>query len=223
MKKIIIAITACFVCLAANAKSLEELNAEFQTASATSWEDIVKFVQSNGDDIKAAWETYKSSDEAKKPGYDKRRHLFGMAYLIGLKLTGSDWILCRLHPETFIKEKDAQDPTYYANLKSGGWTIEGNKLEISQQGRIALAMKDFSYFLTAPSEAFSDFYWGTGDTFKFFANNLLALENPSDAKVICNKIEGVLLTQENNAKALTQIQALQKALTARILDAKLIK
>ena len=223
MKKIIIAITACFLCLAANAKSLEELNAEFKTAYATSWEDTVKFTQSNGDDIKAAWETYKSSDEAKKQVYDDSRKMFSISYCAGLKLTGSDWILCCLHPETFIKEKDAQDPTYYANLKSGGWTIEGNKLEISQQGRIAYAMKDFSYFLTAPSEAFSDFYWGNGDTFKFFANNLLALENPSDAKAICNKIEGVLLLQEKNAKALTQIQALQKALTARMLDSKLIK
>ena len=223
MKKIIIAITACFVCLAANAKSLEELNAEFKTAYATGWEDTVKFTQSNGDDIKSAWETYKSSDEAKKQVYDESRKMFSISYCAGLKLTGSDWILCCLHPETFIKEKDAQDPTYYANLKSGGWVIEGNKLGISPQGRIAFAMKDFSYFLTAPSEAFSDFYWGNGDTFKFFANNLLALENPSDAKVICNKIEGVLLLQEKNAKALTQIQALQKALTARILDAKLIK
>lgn len=223
MKKIIIAITACFVCLAANAKSLEELTAEFRTAYATSWEDTVKFVQSNDDEIKAAWETYKSSDEAKKQVYDESRKMFGISYSAGLKLTGSDWILCCLHPDTFIKEKDAQDPTYYANLKSAGWTIEGNKLKIAQQGRIAYAMKDFSYFLTALSEAFSDFYWGNGDTFKFFANNLLALENPSDAKAICNKIEGVLFLQEKNAKALTQIQALQKVLTARILDSKLIK
>lgn len=223
MKKIIIAITACFVCLAVNAKSFEELNAEFRTAYATSWEDTVKFVQSNGDDIKAAWETYKSSDAAKKPGYDKQRHMFSMSYNAGLKLTGSDWILYCLHPETFIRQKDAQDPTYYANLKSGGWILEGNKLEISQQGRIAYAMKDFSYFLTAPSEAFSDLYWGNGGAFKFLASNLLALDNPSEAKAICNKIEGVLLLQEKNAKALTQIQALQKALTARILDSKLIK
>lgn len=223
MKKIIIAITACFVCLAANAKSLEELTAEFRTAYATSWEDTVKFVQSNDDEIKAAWETYKSSDEAKKQVYDESRKMFSISYCVGLKLTGSDWILCCLHPETFIKEKDAQDPTYYANLKSGGWTIEGNKLEISQQGRIAHAMKDISYFLTAPSEAFSDFYWGNGDVFKFFASNLLALDDPSEAKSICNKIEGVLFLQEKDAKALTQIQALQKVLTSRILDSKLIK
>lgn len=223
MKKIIIAITACFVCLAANAKSLEELTAEFKTAYATSWEDTVKFVQSNGDEIKAAWETYKSSDEAKKQVYDASREMFSISYCAGVKLTGSDWVLCCLHSTTFIKEKDAQDPTYYANLKRGGWVIDGNKIAPQQQGNMALAMKDFSYFMTAPSEAFSDLYWGNGDAFKFFANNLLALENPSDAKVICNKIEGVLLLQEKNAKALTQIQALQKALTARILDAKLIK
>ena len=223
MKKIIIAITACFFCLAANAKSLEELNAEFKSADSVGWEAIVEFTQSNGDDIKAAWETYKSSDAAKKPEYDKQRHMFSMAYHIGLKLTGSDWVLCCLHSATFIKEKDAQDPTYYANLKSGGWVIEGNKLKLSQQGTIAYAMKDFSYFLTAPSEAFSDLYWKDGEVFKFFATNLLALDNPSDAKSICNKIEGVLLLQEQNAKALTQIQALQKALTARILDAKLVK
>ena len=67
MKKIIIAITACFFCLAANAKSLEELNAEFKSADSVGWEAIVEFTQSNGDDIKAAWETYKNSDAAKKP------------------------------------------------------------------------------------------------------------------------------------------------------------
>lgn len=223
MKKIIIAITACFVCLAANAKSLEELTAEFRTAFTTSWEDTVKFTQSNGDDIKAAWETYKSSDEAKKQVYDASREMFCITYCAGLKLTGPDWTLCCLHPGTFIKEKDAEDPTYYANLKSGGWVIDGNKVELPQQGNIAYEMKDFSYFQTAPSEAFSDLYWGNGDVYKFFASNLLAMENPSDAKSICNKIEGVLLLQEKNAKALTQIQALQKALTARILDAKLIK
>lgn len=223
MKKLIIAITACFVCLAANAKSLEELNAEFKTAYATSWEDTVKFVQSNGDDIKAAWETYKSSDDAKNPGYVKSREMFSISYCAGLKFTGSDWILCCLHPETFIKEKDAQDPTYYANLKSGGWVVEGTKLEPVRQGQLALTMKDFSYFLTAPSEAYEDLYWGNGNTFKFFANNLLAMENPSDAKVICNKLEGVLLLQERNATALKQIQSLQKALTSRILDSKLIK
>lgn len=223
MKKIIIAITACFFCLAANAKSVEELTAEFKSAESVGWEAIVKFTQSNGDDIKAAWETYKNSDAAKKPVYDKQRHMFAMAYHIGLKLTGSDWVLCCLHSVTFIKEKDAQDPTYYANLKSGGWIIDGNKLELSKQGNIAYAMKDFSYFLTAPSEAFSDLYWGGGDVFKFFVSNLLALDDPSEAKSICNKIEGVLLTQEKNAKALTQIQALQKALTSRILDSKLIK
>lgn len=223
MKKIIIAITACFICLAANAKSLEELTAEFRTAHATSWEDTVKFTQSNGDDIKAAWEIYKSSDAAKKQVYDAPREMFCISYCAGLKLTGSDWILCCLHPETFIKEKDAQDPTFYANLKSGGWILEGNKLKISQQGMLAYAMKDFSYFMTAPSEAFSDLYWENGEAFKFFATNLLALDNPSDAKVICNKIEGVLLLQEKKAKALTQIQALQKALTSRILDSKLTK
>lgn len=223
MKKIIIAITACFVCLAANAKSLEELTAEFRTAYATSWEDTVKFVQSNDDEIKAAWETYKSSDEAKKQVYDASREMFSISYCAGVKLTGSDWTLFCLNSAAFIMDKDAQDPTFYANLKSGGWILEGNKLKIAQQGVIALTMKDFSYFMTAPSEAFSNLYWENGYAFKFFANNLLALENPSEAKVICNKIEGVLLLQEKNAKALTQIQALQKALTARILDAKLIK
>lgn len=90
-------------------------------------------------------------------------------------------------------------------------------------GEINQKLKGFSYFLTAPSEAFSSLYWENGEAFKFFASNLLALENPSDAKVICNKIEGVLLLQEKNAKALTQIQALQKALTSRILDSKLVK
>lgn len=223
MKKLIIAITACFVCLAANAKSLEELNAEFDSAYAKSWEDTVQFVQTNSADIISAWNTFAATEDAKKPEYVKSRRMLSIAYCAGLKLTGSDWILCCLHPGTFIKTKDAEDPTYYANLKSGGWVIDGNKVELTQQGNIAYEMKDFSYFQTAPSEAFSDLYWGNGAVFKFFASNLLAMENPSDAKVICNKIEGVLLLQEKNTNALKQIQLLQKALTARILDSKLIK
>ena len=87
----------------------------------------------------------------------------------------------------------------------------------------AYAAKDFSYFESAPVEAYSDFYWDNGEVFRFFASNLLAMADVSKAKEICNKIETSLLLRGDKESTLKQVQGLSKALTARLLDAKLAK
>lgn len=223
MKKIISIISALAIAAGAFAKNITELRTEFEVEYKKGWSETVAFMNANSADIKAAWDSYKTTADAKKSDYILDRRIFSIAYCAGQELTGSDWVLCCLHAETWARAKIADNPTFYDELKAGGWVVEGNKMTQSQISSAAYAAKDFSYFETAPVEAYSDFYWDNGSIFRFFANNLLAMSDVSKAKEICNKIETSLLLRGDKESTLKQVQGLSKALTARLLDAKLAK
>lgn len=124
-------------------------------------------MNANSADIKAAWDSYKTTADAKKSDYILDRRIFSIAYCAGQELTGSDWVLCCLHAETWARAKIADNPTFYDELKAGGWVVEGNKMTQPQISSAAYAAKDFSYFETAPVEAYSGFYWDNGEVFRF--------------------------------------------------------
>ena len=223
MKKIISIISALAIAAGAFAKNINDLRSEFEVEYKKGWTETVAFMNANSADIKAAWDSYKTTADAKKSGYILDRFIFTIAYCAGQELTGSDWVLCCLHAGTWARAKIADNPAFYDELKAGGWVVEGNKMTQSQISASAYAAKDFSYFETAPVEAYSDLYWDDGSRFRFFAKNLLAMADVSKAKEICNKIETSLLLRGDKESALKQVQGLSKALTARLLDAKLAK
>lgn len=225
MKKILSVIIAFALGAYAHAKNIAELRAEFDAEYAKGWTETVAFANANSADIKEAWEAFKTTPDAQKAGWVPDRRIFGIAYCAGLELAGDDWIMCCLHPETFVKGKLADNPTYYSELKSGGWTIGSNKMTQQQISQAAIAAKDFEYFATAPQESFANLYWANGMLFKFLAENMLSMSDAAKAKEICNRIETALILENksSNASALSQIQGLSKALTARMLDAKLSK
>lgn len=225
MKKILIVAAAFALGAAAHAKSIAELRSEFDAEYRKGWAETVAFVNAEADGIKGAWDEYKAAPAAKKAEWDPDRRIFSIAYCAGLGLEGSDWVLCCLHAETWARAKAADNPAFYGELKAGGWSVEGNKMTQGQISAAAIAAKDFSYFETAPGEAFAGLYWGNGELFRFFAQNLLSMSDAAKAKEICNKIEAALILENKsgNAPALSQVQGLSKALTARLLDAKLSK
>lgn len=207
----------------AHAKNAAELQSEFDVEYKKGWTETLAFFEGNAADIKAAWEEYKKTPAAGKAEYDAERRMFSIAYCANLELSGSDWILCCLHAETFVKNRLADDPSFYSELKAGGWKIGANKMTQSQISGAAYAAKDFEYFSEAPIEAFADFYWANGEAFRFFAQNLLGMSDAEKAKSVCDKIETALILSGKDASALRQIQGMSKALTARILSAKILK
>lgn len=163
MKKIISIISALAIAAGAFAKNITELRTEFEVEYKKGWSETVAFMNANSADIKAAWDSYKTTADAKKSDYILDRRIFSIAYCAGQELTGSDWVLCCLHAETWARAKIADNPTFYDELKAGGWVVEGNKMTQPQISSAAYAAKDFSYFETAPVEAYSDFYWDNGE------------------------------------------------------------
>ena len=223
MKKIISAISALAISAGTFAKGISELREEFETEYRKGWTQTVAFMNANSGDIKAAWDAFKTGAAAQKAAYTPDRRIFSIAYCAGVGLEGPDWAMCCLHAETWARAKAADNPAFYDELKAGVWIVEGNKMTQPQISAAAYAAKDFSYFETAPAEAYDDFYWDNGEVFKFLAGNLLAMADAGKAKEICNKIEMSLLLQGDKESALKQVQGLSKALTARMLDAKLAK
>lgn len=222
MKKIITILSALALCACAYAKTITELRTEFKAVDSGDWATKCAFFKANAADLGKAWDAYKGNI---KPAWDDQAAIFLLAYISGkVDFNGSDWQLCCLHTATFVRGKLASEPTYYADLKTSNWTLDGNKMTQAQISAAAYVAGDFEYFKTAPQEAFVDLHWeADGSTYQWFATNILAMSDVAEAKKVCNTIEGALLLHDIHKAARAQISTLNKALTARLLDAKLLK
>lgn len=205
------------------AKTVEDLISEFDDAYAKDWASTKAWCDANDADLKTSFNACKDKAVITGDDYNKTKRMFSIAYVAGVQFEASDWILCKLHAETFVRQKLADDPTFYTNLKINKFKLGDNQLSQTQISKAAIAAKDFSYFETATIDAFKNLYWENGDLFAFLAKNILEMNDVVKAKEVCNKIETALIL-ENNAKnsvTLSRVQSLSKALTARMLDAKL--
>lgn len=205
------------------AKTVEDLISEFDDAYAKDWASTKAWCDANDADLKTSFNTCKEKAVITGDDYNKTKRMFSIAYVAGVQFEASDWILCKLHTETFVRQKLADDPTFYTNLKINKFKLGDNQLSQRQISNAAIAAKDFSYFETATIDAFKNLYWENGDLFEFLAKNILEMNDVVKAKEVCNKIETALILENNvkNSVTLSRVQSLSKALTARMLDAKL--
>lgn len=205
------------------AKTLEDLVSEFHDAYAKDWASAKAWCDENDADLKTSFNVCKDKDVITGDEYNKTKGMFTIAYIMGVQFEASDWILCKLHAWTFVRQKLADDPTFYTDLKINKFKLGDKQLSQTQISNAAIAAKDFSYFETATIDAFKDLYWEDGTLFTFLATNILGMNDIVKAKEICNKMEAALILDNNakNSATLSRVQSLSKALTARMLDAKL--
>lgn len=128
-----------------------------------------------------------------------------------------------MHSGKFIEVKSQSDPTYYAELKTNGWKVGDKQLSTGQKVNMAYTMKDFDFFVENNSpEVFEVMYidrWVS----MWLTKNLLAMSDTAKAKSICNNIVAALIVRDNADAQLKTLQNVGKELTARALDAKIIK
>lgn len=220
----LIAITAALVIGAgAFAKTLPELAAELQPLEG--WEAKVAWANTNAADIEAVFPAYKALPESQTDGWTPEKDVFGLSYLSGACTfaTATDWELCCMHAGKYIEEKSKTNPTLYAEIKAAGWKIGDNQITEKQRICMAYTMRDFDYFVENNQPELFEIMYIDGCVAKWFTKKLLAMPDTAKAKSICNNIVAALIVRDKADKYLKIMQVCNKELTARALDAKIVK
>lgn len=223
IKKLITITAALVIGAGAFAKTLPELAGELKLLK--DWDTKVAWANANAADIEAVFPEVKKLIAANGNAYSAEKGVCALAYLSGACTfpAATDWELCCLHAGRFIELKSQSDPTYYAEIKANGWKVGDNQLSPSQKTQTAYVMKDFDFFIENNStEVFEAMYidrWVS----MWLAKNLLAMSDTAKAKSICNNIVAALIVRDNADEQLKTLQNVGKELTARALDAKIIK
>ena len=223
IKKLITITAALVIGAGAFAKTLSELSGELKLLK--DWDTKVAWANANAADIEATFGEVKTLIAANGNAYSAEKEVCGFAYLAGACTVpaATDWELCCLHSGKFIEVKSQSDPTFYADLKAGGWKIGNKQLSAGQKVAMAYTIKDFDYFVENNSPEVFEVMYIDRWVAKWLAKNLLSMGDAAKAKSICNNIVAVLIVRDNADEQLKTMQNCGKELTARALDAKIIK
>lgn len=223
IKKLITITAALVIGAGAFAKTLPELAGELKLLK--DWESKVAWATANAADIEAVFPEVKKLPEMQTGNYSPEKDVCGLAYLAGVCTfpQATNWELCGLHSGKFIEVKSQSDPTFYADLKAGGWKIGNKQLSAGQKVAMAYTIKDFDYFVENNSPEVFEVMYIDRWVAKWLAKNLLSMGDAAKAKSICNNIVAVLIVRDNADEQLKTMQNCGKELTARALDAKIIK
>lgn len=223
IKKLITITAALAIGAGAYAKTLSELSGELKLLN--DWDTKVAWANANAADIEAAFPEVKKLIAANGNANSAEKGVCGLAYLAGACTfpQATDWELCCLHSGKFVELKTQSNPTFYSELKAGGWKIGDKQLSTGQKVNMAYTMKDFDFFVENNSpEVFETMYidrWVS----MWLTKNLLAMSDTAKAKSICNNIVAALIVRDNADAQLKTLQNVGKELTARALDNKIIK
>lgn len=233
MKKYIISIIAAACAVSAYAKSTDELVAEYRALDSS--ENVrqarLDYVRENIADVRAAWQAEKGSPFVKlnytasaewaalsaegKQAKNYMRSLFCQLYKIDGDIDAPSDVKLSLNWYMYIRgNSDA-----WANIKAGGYKINGSDVSEYLAFEIAVVMYDidvaykFRDELKRRSAAWLD---GKCESVRRMC---LYAEDVDKAKAVCNAYENAMLMR--NCANTEQIQVVGKVLTARIVDAKI--
>lgn len=235
MKKYIIATIATACAVSAYAKSTDELVAEFRAldSSQNVKEARQNYVRENIADIRAAWQKNKNSPYVKfqtravaewvslspeaKQNKLYMRSLFSHLYAADGDIDAPDDVKISLNCWKFV----SLNPDAWAAIKAAGYKVGGIEIPLWFGLEIGLSTRDIdtvyryrdgilnrsAEWLDAKCEAVRRMCLYAADTTK--------------AKAVCNEFENAMLLHD--CQNTEKIQAVGKALTARIIDAKISK
>lgn len=122
MKKLLVSILALTLGVCAYAKKLDQLTVEFSVLKDKSAR--VSYVNENLSDIKNAYQDW--VDGGRKT---KERRVFLVSYYLTDAFDNlSDYEQACLAPRKLFRVRTAEDPTWYEDVKSGGFVLNGQKL-----------------------------------------------------------------------------------------------
>lgn len=235
MKKYIIATIALACAVSAYAKSTDELVAEFRAldSSQNVKEARQNYVRENIADIRAAWQKNKNSPYVKfqtlavaewvslspeaKQNKFYMRSLFAHLYAADGDIDAPDSVKISLNYWKFV----SLNPDAWAAIKAADYKVDGIEIPLWFGLEIGLSTRDIdtvyryrggilnrsAEWLDAKCEAVRRICLYAADTAK--------------AKAVCNEFENAMLLRD--CQNTERIQAVGKALTGRIIDAKISK
>ena len=237
MKKIITIITAFALCLTAFAKDINTLTSEYlaitdgkafrETKDATR-----AYVESNKTDLLKAFDTWKTSDYAnkmfasdayKKASADARKTMRTQTAMFA-RLYDYHHADMNANDTCFIylcSNSINNYPELYQRAKDCDWTYNGHRI---LEGNIVTVVRyfgDIEYLLTLPIPKSSQ--GGMINYSRLILPYLLQMENASEAKAKCDEIENWLLVNAPDSVYLKQATAINRKLTTRIAEQKLLK
>lgn len=237
MKKSILIILACVIGICAFAKTESELTTEYNAIAAADETALFaaqrKFADDNSKELLALFEAWKSTDEAKlnyagleqkyksDPVMLKQRHTLRMIFaklydLYYAQMDASDLVLCRLG-SGYVK--NVKPNSWYENIKSAGFVVEGAELNGYERCFLAHQFGDEEFLKAVPVSVGMQFKE------KYLDVVLLGLIQAQDAlaaKQKCNEIENWLINNKEFGGRLTHVQAVGRVLTARVAESKII-
>ncbi len=239
MKKIFISLSLIAFAFVANAKTIQELAKEYQAlrdSGETQWHASQAVYTANTADVATAFETWKNTNEAKfstieatlknltqaqKKEADAIRAIM-THYLIDNpeKMNSAParvvYLTC---PSKCGVVFSAVNPNFYQDLKSTDFIVDAIKLPAYSRTHIAKSAGDNEYITSltiAEGLQSPDIYFAT------VIESLLGSKDIEASKAKCCEIENYFINKKMfNSPYLSQIQAVNKVLTARLVDKKI--
>ncbi len=239
MKKILIAITLTAFAFCAHAKTIQDIAKEYQAlrnSGQTQWEASKVVYQANSADMPTAFESWKNSNEAKfqtseSPLKDLTDEQKNQAHAIRAIMTQyfianpetmssapvrTAYLAC---PSKCIYVLSAENPSLYEDLKSADFVVDGIKLPAYARIHIAISVRDYAYVAGLSIEEGLQ----SPDAYLSVLSDLLLNSSDIEAsKAKCREIENYYIQRKMfNSPYLAHIQAVNKVLTARLVDKKI--
>lgn len=219
-----------------NAKNLSELSSEFGAIHAKGVEaNNYAYIKANLKDCIAAFDEWKVSDEAKGASYpEATAKLFSYLIIIddgkNCPVSASPEIFTKLSVWNLKELTEVENPTFYQELKSNDYKINGVKLNDKQIVNATVCFKDWDTFKSMlNSNAGQDALKYDGFTRTAYVNALIAkwmtLSTASDiSKAIsdCAELQGtfVILGVKTNDEAFGKLTQVSQILSRKLLAAQ---
>ncbi len=239
MKKIFIALSLIAFAFVANAKTIQELAKEYQAlqdSGETQWHASQAVYTANTADVVTAFETWKNTNEAKFSTFEdptknltdeQKKEVNAVRAIMTHyfienpeKMNAAParvvYIAC---PSKCYTVFSAVNPNFYQDLKSADFVVDGIKLPTYSRAHIAKSAGDNEYITSltiAEGLQSPDIYFAT------VIESLLGSKDIEASKSKCCEIENYFINKKMfNSPYLSQIQAVNKVLTARLVDKKI--
>ncbi len=226
----------------ANAKTEAELLVEYDSgvkANKSQWTICKELYAANTQDIAKGFEEWKNKDIAKyivdeapivsqKMTEDAKRDAARLRNIYAQHLIAnpSEILNTPLRvailacPSRAYAPLTASNSNFYPELKAKNFVVDGIQLPAYARFNLAKAAKDFDYIANAEVE---DGMKSSSIYLEVVLPNLLDMEDVVAAKEKCKKIETYMLKKGMyNTSDMARVQAIGRALTGRIVDAKII-
>ncbi len=230
MKKFVILISIFAFCVGIHAKTFDEIMAEY-TAITSENGSVYKlqkaYVIENKTDCITAFNEWKQTDFAKyrpseKPeiwqklnseqeaSEHKKRELFGRLYDFAFaEIEASDRVLCNLGSGALKRKMDVENPTFYQNIKSSGFIVDGLVLPVNTQMWLALLFDDIEYAVNYIKTNKGNTNWWTIRDFirrSFFAKYLSELNDVKAAYEFTLIVESAIMSNPQKQHLINELK-----------------